>query len=53
MISDAFTEANPYLKIVEATQDVREYAKLTDTILREIETSRDQVLSKLYLLRNS
>ncbi|KAJ4462545.1 putative Deoxynucleoside triphosphate triphosphohydrolase SAMHD1 [Paratrimastix pyriformis] len=46
MITDALEKANPVLHIAERVDDVDEFLKLTDTIVREIENSSDPGLAE-------
>lgn len=46
MICDIFTQANPKYKFQELVQNPKEYLKLTDYILEEIEFSKDPALEK-------
>ena len=46
MIVDALKEANSVLKISEKVNDVKEYWKLDDTIVKQIEISSDPRLQK-------
>jgi len=46
MISDAFSAAEPYLKISEQLDDPKEFINLSDSLLRTIETSKVKELEK-------
>ena len=47
MVGDAFNAANGVMKITDKLTDPKRYSTLTDSILRQIEVSEDQVCTVL------
>lgn len=51
MVGDALNAANGVMKITDKLTDAKKYSTLTDTILKQIEVSEDQVrvIERLFL----
>jgi hypothetical protein len=48
MLCDALVEADPILKISKAIENPEDYLQLNDTILNQIEFSKDSVITAKY-----